>query len=69
MDDRISSAAYNPFNDYDISTARGNQRLSEDLEADARAYAATGNFSSQVRFALIQLGIFAAIGIGFVIFG
>lgn len=62
MDDRISSAVYNPANPYDTSTAMGNQNLTESWGTPTTY----GNFPSSLKVALLQLVIFSAIGLGFV---
>ena len=59
MDERISSAVYNPHDPYDISTAVGNQRLTEDWEDHARVYSSGRDFPRQVRLFVFQLGILA----------
>jgi hypothetical protein len=68
MDDRISSAAYNPFNDYDIATARGMERLGEAEALAAARYASGQSFSSRLRLAVLQFALFGIIGAGFLIF-
>ena len=69
MEDRVSSAIYNPHNDYDITTVVGNQRLADAAQMDPRAYRSRSEFGNQVRLFVFQLGIFALIGIGFTVFG
>lgn len=69
MDERISSAIYNPTNIYDITTAMGNQRLSEEIEARARVNANPADFPAQLKMFVMQLGILALMAIGFTIFG
>lgn len=63
------SNIYNAANIYDITTAMGNQRLSEEWEALAEADANPADFPAQLRMFVMQLGILALMAIGFTIFG
>lgn len=69
MDDRVSSAVYNPHDPYDPSTTVGNRNLSQRWYETNSQSKSRGDFSSQLKLFLFQLGIFAAIGVGFTIFG
>jgi len=63
MDERISSAIYNPHNEYDITTVMGNQRLSDDWQRSNRALRARRDprLSRFVFFLLV--GVFTLLGL------
>lgn len=67
MDERVSSAVYNPFNEYDISTARGNQRLGEAWERQNNT--SIGSSYGQAKVFLLQLIVFGIVVAGLTAFG
>lgn len=69
MDSQQSPAAYNPTNLYDPSTPIGMILLDDIRKDDVRAMQDGRTFQEKVGLFVIQLVIFALIGLGFTIFG
>jgi hypothetical protein len=69
MDNQQSPAAYNPTNLYDPSTPIGLILLDDIGKDDVRALQDGRTFQERVGLFVIQLLIFALIGLGFILFG